>query len=172
MKTPKKILIPVDLSVYSLAGVEYGQEIAAMFDADVILLTVEDEEMAFGHIVVDEQHEHARHDQIVKTIQNLLVNHDLVKRNLRIEVRAGSPATEIVRAAEELHVDLIVLSTHGRTGLSHVFLGSVAEEVVRRSRCPVLTVKPEEIRELIDIHEEDVLLSLHIQGQEAEPAEA
>jgi nucleotide-binding universal stress UspA family protein len=58
----------------------------------------------------------------------------------RVRVVTGDPAAEIVRIAEEEKADLIVLPTHGRTGLSHVFFGSVAEKVVRRAECPVLTL--------------------------------
>jgi nucleotide-binding universal stress UspA family protein len=57
------------------------------------------------------------------------------------QVVAGDPADAIVRMAEELEVDLIVMGTHGRTGLQHVLLGSVAEKVVRLAPCPVLTVR-------------------------------
>jgi len=57
------------------------------------------------------------------------------------EVAAGSPAETIIRVAEEKKVDLIVMGTHGRTGLQHVLLGSVAEKVVRLAPCPVLTIK-------------------------------
>jgi universal stress protein A len=58
-----------------------------------------------------------------------------------VEVAVGHPADTIVRIAQERSVDLIVMSTHGRTGLQHVLLGSVAEKVVRLAPCPVLTVK-------------------------------
>jgi nucleotide-binding universal stress UspA family protein len=54
----------------------------------------------------------------------------------------GTPFVEIVRYAKEHDIDLIVLGTHGRTGLKHVLLGSVAENVVRKASCPVLTVRP------------------------------
>jgi nucleotide-binding universal stress UspA family protein len=57
------------------------------------------------------------------------------------DVAAGPPAETIVRVAHERGADLIVMGTHGRTGLSHVLLGSVAEKVVRLASCPVLTVK-------------------------------
>jgi len=53
----------------------------------------------------------------------------------------GDPASAIVEAAEEENVDLIVLGTHGRTGLTRLLMGSVAENVVRKAKCPVLTVK-------------------------------
>jgi nucleotide-binding universal stress UspA family protein len=55
---------------------------------------------------------------------------------------AGEPAAEIVSFAREQGVDLLVLGTHGRTGLEHALMGSIAERVVRRARCPVLTVRP------------------------------
>jgi nucleotide-binding universal stress UspA family protein len=58
-----------------------------------------------------------------------------------VEVAVGHPAETIARIAQERGVDLIVMSTHGRTGLQHVLLGSVAEKVVRLAPCPVLTVK-------------------------------
>jgi nucleotide-binding universal stress UspA family protein len=56
-------------------------------------------------------------------------------------VTVGAPHVEICDAAEEVGADLIVMGTHGRTGLSHVILGSVAEKVVRKAQCPVLTVR-------------------------------
>jgi len=59
-------------------------------------------------------------------------------------VRIGSPALEIVETARNIPADLIVISTHGRTGLKHVFLGSVAEHVVQRAPCPVLVVRERE----------------------------
>lgn len=56
-------------------------------------------------------------------------------------ISRGHPATEILRAAEEKGVDLIVLGTHGRTGVDHILFGSTAEKVVRQASCPVLTVR-------------------------------
>jgi nucleotide-binding universal stress UspA family protein len=72
--------------------------------------------------------------------------------NVRAERRLeeGDPAAQILRVATEVHADLIVMGTHGRTGLSRLVMGSVAEEVVRKSPCPVLTVKtpvPESVPE-------------------------
>ena len=62
------------------------------------------------------------------------------KTSVRVRVVTGDPAAEIVRLAKEERADLVVLPTHGRTGLSHVFFGSVAEKVVRHAECPVLTL--------------------------------
>jgi len=62
------------------------------------------------------------------------------KIKVRVRVVTGDPATEIVRMAKEEKTDLIIMPTHGRAGLSHVFFGSVAEKVVRHAECPVLTL--------------------------------
>ena len=59
----------------------------------------------------------------------------------------GPAASEILRKAEAMGADLIVMGTHGRTGLSHLVMGSTAEKVMRRAKCPVLTVRPTEIAE-------------------------
>jgi nucleotide-binding universal stress UspA family protein len=66
-----------------------------------------------------------------------------IKAALKVEqtVRIGVPFLEIVRVAKEKDVDLIVLGTHGRTGLSHALIGSVAEKVVHHAHCPVLSIK-------------------------------
>jgi nucleotide-binding universal stress UspA family protein len=61
--------------------------------------------------------------------------------HVRREVREGTPFYEIIRFAREGDVDLIVMGTHGHTGLTHVLLGSVTEKVVRKAPCPVLTVR-------------------------------
>jgi nucleotide-binding universal stress UspA family protein len=63
-----------------------------------------------------------------------------------VQVTAGHPADAIVRTAEELDVDLIIMATHGRTGVPHIVLGSVAEKVVRHAPCPVLTIRQRERR--------------------------
>ena len=64
-----------------------------------------------------------------------------IQRILRAHVRAGNTFLEILQAAQELGSDLIVMGTHGRTGLAHVLIGSVAEKVVRKNTVPVLTVR-------------------------------
>jgi universal stress protein A len=77
--------------------------------------------------------------------ESLTKLHDLVPKALQgtwqVALAVGRPADAIVRFAQEHHVDLIVMATHGRTGLGHVLLGSVAEKVVRLAPCPVLTVR-------------------------------
>jgi nucleotide-binding universal stress UspA family protein len=83
-----------------------------------------------------------RHDYNEETLMQL---RDLAPASFsgtwEIEVAAGDPATAIVRLARERGVDLIVMGTHGRSGLAHMLVGSVAEKVMRQAPCPVLTVK-------------------------------
>lgn len=83
-----------------------------------------------------------RHDSSEETLTRL---RDLVPEAFRgtweVEIAIGRPADTIVRLAQERNADLIVMATHGRTGLGHMILGSVAEKVVRLAPCPVLTVK-------------------------------
>jgi nucleotide-binding universal stress UspA family protein len=61
--------------------------------------------------------------------------------------REGPPFLEILKAAEEISAHLIILGTHGRTGLPHILMGSVAERVVRKSSCPVMTIRPKALRD-------------------------
>ena len=82
------------------------------------------------------------HDLVEEALTRL---RDLVPKTFHgswdVEIAVGRPAETIIRLAEERDVDLIVMATHGRTGLGHVVLGSVAEKVVRLAPCPVLTIK-------------------------------
>jgi nucleotide-binding universal stress UspA family protein len=157
MKAPRTILVPIDMSAYSLVGVQYAQEIAVLFNAEIIVLLVDDHPSK-SHLAANKE---ARRASCVKSIQHLLIDHDLVQHSMKIEIREGSPASEIIRAADSLGADLIVMSTHGRSGLRQILMGSVAEKVVRMARVPVLTVKPEQVCELIEITEEDVAHDLH-----------
>ena len=70
--------------------------------------------------------------------------HEWVERlpQVRYVVEGGNPFEKIIEAAENHRIDLIVLATHGRTGVKRLLIGNVAEKVVRHSSCPVLTVKP------------------------------
>jgi len=76
---------------------------------------------------------------VLTALRDLIAN--VFAGDWEVEVAVGHPADTIVRVAQERDADLIVMSTHGRTGLQHMFLGSVAEKVVRLAPCAVMTVK-------------------------------
>ena len=86
-----------------------------------------------------------------------------MKNNTNLEqvILHGEPHREIVKYAQENEIDLVVIATHGRTGLAHMLMGSVAERIVRLSPVPVLAVKPLEMRERI-LKKEDVEEDLHV----------
>jgi universal stress protein A len=131
------ILCPVDFDQNSLAAVPYAAELALERNATLHLLHVLDPEaFSFGKI------ESAAQTKLEQ------ISHQKLKVGTRYEllVIAGDPAVEILQAATRLNIDLIVMATHGRTGLRRLALGSVAEPVVREARCPVLTVKPKAAR--------------------------
>lgn len=141
----KNILLPTDFSEPSLTATRYGLEMARRFDATLHLLhVIEDPEVyvpAFESYPLPPREDFERYAQ--ERLDNWILPEDA--EGCRIERRwvHGVPFPEIVRVAEELKADLIVIGTHGRGFLAHVLLGSVAEKVVRKSPCPVLTVRPE-----------------------------
>jgi len=96
-----------------------------------------------------------------RSLYQFITDHfDAEKKSVAV-VRSGSAEAEILRFAEEEKIDLIVMATHGWTGLKHILMGSVTEKVVRRSPVPVLTVKPKSIGENL-LTQEDIDINLHL----------
>jgi nucleotide-binding universal stress UspA family protein len=149
-----RILAPTDFSRYSGFALEWAAYLAQCMKADLLLLHVLTEEE--GKIVEEVIGEGAvvqiprgiRQNVVEERQKRLTDQYEMVvsreiKAALKVEqtVRIGVPFLEIVRVAKERDVDLIVLGTHGRTGLSHALIGSVAERVVHHAHCPVLSIK-------------------------------
>jgi nucleotide-binding universal stress UspA family protein len=139
----KTILVPTDFSECSDAAVKYGFALADAFGATLHLLNVVQDPYTLPYaadgfvapgrdMLADWQ---AQSKQRLDTMVPVGLEQRVV-----VETRVGSPCAEIIRYAAGRHIDLIVLGTHGRGALGHVFLGSVAERVVRGAPCPVLTV--------------------------------
>jgi universal stress protein A len=144
----KRILVPTDFSENSAQAVRYGCALCEQFDSELHLLHVVSDVTsqlpAFGlGLDFPDVAEHERHMQSAARV-SLADAIDAEWRNQHRVVDAvllGRDFVEIVRYARQNDIDLIVLGTHGRTGLSHVLLGSVAEKIVRKAPCPVLTVR-------------------------------
>lgn len=140
----KKILAPTDLSDLSLAGVRYALNLARTVGAAVTVYhAIETEElMRYGRSGL-------RGDLVEKydtALQRFLEIHCsdfLPGVEIHTKAELGTPDVNIVDEAKKNGVDLIVISTHGRTGLSHILVGSVIERVVRNAPCPVLSIRPE-----------------------------
>ena len=140
------ILVPVDFSTHADRAFDYALTLARSFSAYVELLHVVEDPFAgggWGSEVylsdIDGLRERAIAEASTRLdeIRAALPAHDVP---VVVTVRMGRPAETIVEYAQAVHADLIVMGTHGRTGLAHLFVGSVAERVVRTAACPVLTV--------------------------------
>ena len=144
MITLQKILVPTDFSDLSQQALEFGLSLADTFRAKHYLMHVWELPMT-GSLLPPEPY-----PESVLTEEQTAGEEHLTK--ITNELRAsgfdveplfvfGKPYMEIVKAAADLGIDLIVLASHGRSGVSHLLLGSVAEKVVRLAPCPVFTVK-------------------------------
>jgi universal stress protein A len=147
MVAMRRILAPSDFDACSTPTIRYAAELAEKFGAELILLhIVQDLTLAMPDAVMPTPVPAPMLTQLIdaaKTgLENLVKAENLGRFNPRLEVRVGSPAGEIVAVANELKVDLVCIGTHGRGGLAHFLLGSVAEKVVRQAPCPVLTIRP------------------------------
>jgi len=164
----KKILIPIDFSPFSLFGVEYAASIAKLFDAQIFLLHVLPRSVfAAPYPNIDLNSETVLRDKAteVKTaLDNFIRNHLNDVPTISAVVTQGEPYKEIVKFAHENQMDLIVITTHGRTGAAHLLMGSVAEKVVRYSTVPVLTLKPQAVLNHL-LETEDVEEQLHLKAE-------
>ena len=144
-----RILVPTDFSDFSRPAMQYGCAIAARFSAELHLLhVVPDPAMLVPEAAAfSVETMQAQSESLVKDAQATL--HALPpdgwenEKPIVREVRVGAAFMEIIDYAREHSIDLIVIGTHGRSGLMHILMGSVAERIVRKASCPVLTVKPE-----------------------------
>ncbi len=150
MATFNKILVATDFSEDSQRAISYAEELARKFSAEVIVLHVD---QPLAPVMVSPELGPALDMGAMSRIaeeQRLLAQRELDKTvtrfrddglKARSQLKVGSPFLEIISAAQAEGADLIVLGTHGRSGLAHVLLGSVAERVVQKSPCPVLTIR-------------------------------
>lgn len=141
-----RILLPTDFSEYSKEASNFACEFVDRFGAELHLLhvlqdvstAVPDMEMATS-LWGDYMQELARSSELA--LADFLDSKWEQGKSIVRSVREGAPFVEVIRYARENDIDLIVMGTHGRSGLAHALLGSVAEKVVRKGPCPVLTVR-------------------------------
>jgi len=141
----REILVPVDFSDCAEKALKYAIPFAKQFEARITLLHVVQLNYLVGTEFATVDYTFVEKDlrtQAANHLERLSSIDERVK--CKTVVRTGQPVVEIVEAAKKLQTDLIVISTHGRTGLKHVLLGSVAENVVRHAPCPVLVVREKE----------------------------
>jgi nucleotide-binding universal stress UspA family protein len=139
----RKILVPIDLSEQSIVALRYAVSFAGQIGARITLLHVIEplisyQDMAYiGGVSPD------RIISLTEQIIARICEQEKVKPVLirQIKVESGVPCEKIIETAKAQKADLIILATHGRTGLAHILLGSTAEKVVRLASCPVFVVR-------------------------------
>ncbi len=132
----KKILAPTDFSDISAKGVQYACQLAKEVGAEVIVINI---------VTLDESNlvnkrELEQHKRLLDEFLRDKVGDAASGLNIRKVVEPGQPDATVVHWADNESVDLMVMSSHGRSGLSRVLMGSVTEQILRRSPCPVLVV--------------------------------
>lgn len=156
MYTFRRILVPSDLSECSRKALRLAMSFAARFDSELFLMWVEDSRP--GDSTWEDNTRTASELSSLENIEKVLIEEfqaaatevanetalpPVGRNKLGLRVSSGDPATEIVKAAEDAAVDLIVMGTHGRSGIKAFFVGSTTERVVERASCHVLAVKPD-----------------------------
>lgn len=142
----RKILVPTDFSETAAVALTYAQALAQQFGAavDVLHVVPAPYSALAGPEVPSYSPQqlvaHWEEDARVR-LESLLTEAERSALRARLLTRVGHPFVEIVRYAREESIDLIVMGTHGRGAVGHLLLGSVAERVVRKAPCPVLTVR-------------------------------
>jgi len=137
--TTRKILFPTDFSHTGDAALELATSLARERDATLVIVHVEEPPAAYG----GGEMYYGMPEPAIDDLQKMLEGVTPAAPDVAFEHRliSGDPASAIAKLAEEEDMALIVMGTHGRTGLMRLLMGSVAEAVVRRASCPVLTYK-------------------------------
>ena len=143
-----RIIVPIDFSEYSKKAFRYAIDFAHTFRAEMVLVYVVEPivypaDFSFGQVALPsmerellERGEEQLKDLIAKEVPDGIV--------ARTAVRSGKPFVEIIQAAKEESAELIIIATHGHSGIEHVLFGSTAEKVVRKAPCPVLSIRSPE----------------------------
>ena len=138
----KKILVPTDFSETSKIALQYAKEFATAFQASIHLLHVLVEWLPDGYIPYSPELFRDIEQATQKQIDELLTPEEREKYQAKLVVQRGSSEfVEVIHYARDNNIDLIILGTHGRGPISHMLLGSVAQTVVRKAHCPVLSIR-------------------------------
>lgn len=146
-----KILVPVDFSDPSRKAFYAGIKLASQYEADAYLLHVTEKlntfDSDFDELEKVQNDMQRLEDGVRRRLDRMFDEGDVAeadRRRVKFEIRGGKPWLEIVRFAVEHDIDLIVMATHGHSGIKHLLIGSTAERVLRRSPCACFIVKPDD----------------------------
>ncbi|MFC2134792.1 universal stress protein [Bacteroidota bacterium] len=145
MSAIEKILVPIDFSDYSISALKYAIGFAKHFEAKIFLVYVVEPmiypaDFSMGQVSIPsmdvDMTERAKGE--LESLAKSEIGNDL---DVEIIIKVGKPFIEINETAAETDVDLIIIATHGHTGVEHILFGSTAEKVVRKAPCPVMTLR-------------------------------
>lgn len=138
----KRIVVPTDFSAAAVSAVDHARGLAGPRTEFVlvhVVLPAAAPDLVYGALIWDQR---TMLSAARKALRNWRTEVGLARvKRVKLQVRIGEPYREITTAAQELKADLIVIPTHGRTGLGHYLLGGTAERVVRHASCPVLVIR-------------------------------
>ncbi|HQF43669.1 MAG TPA: universal stress protein [Ignavibacteriaceae bacterium] len=141
--TIKKVLVPIDFSDYSKSALKYAINFSKFFNAEIILIYVVEPviyplDFSMGQIAMPSFS--TEWDQRAKEELDKLAKKE-INSSVKTIIKTGKPFLEIIETAKEENIDLIIIATHGHTGVEHIIFGSTAEKVVRKAPRPVLTLR-------------------------------
>ncbi|NLT50962.1 MAG: universal stress protein [Ignavibacteria bacterium] len=145
MYSIKKILVPVDFSDYSKKALNFASDFSRQYNAELLLVyvvepTVYPADFSMGQVSIPmmdtDLTERAQTE--LETLAQKEINPNIKHQ---VIIKSGKPFVEIIECASEFDADLIIIATHGHTGVEHLLFGSTAEKVVRKAPCPVLTIR-------------------------------
>lgn len=143
--TIKKILVPIDFSDYSKGALKYAVNFTKVFNAEMYLIYVVEPviyppDFSMGQIAIPSVSVEldVRAKEELTKLSEQEIPADLKKQ---IIIKTGKPFVEIIETAAQEDIDLIIIATHGHSGVEHILFGSTAEKVVRKAPCPVLTLR-------------------------------
>lgn len=144
----KKILVPVDFSEHSKKALRYALSFARQFNAHLELIyvvepTIYPSDFGFGQVGFPDV-EKELHEKASQELRALIAADVPTHVRTTSVVSTGIPFVEITTYAKAENIDLIIIATHGRTGVEHILFGSTAEKIIRKAPCPVLVIRAEE----------------------------
>jgi len=143
--TINKVLVPIDFSDYSKSALKYAVNFAKSFNAEILLIYVVEPiiyppDFSMGQIAmptINTDWDNRAKEELDKLAKNEITNNG----NVKTIIKTGKPFAEIIETAKEEDIDLIIIATHGHSGVEYILFGSTAEKVVRKAPCPVLTLR-------------------------------
>ena len=139
------IVVPTDFSEQSLSALDYAVGLAETYQARLKVVFVNEPGLKISDMAwVGVERRSMDEEQLTearRSIEKVVLDRIPLEVAADAEILHGDAVVKIIEYASDVNADLIVMATHGRTGMSHVLLGSVAEQVVRKAPCPVMTLK-------------------------------